>query len=64
MEARELIEALIARGWTQQQIGERIGLTQASVSKVARGDVDDVMSRSYRRLEALHAEVVNGAKAA
>lgn len=64
MEARELIEALIARGWTQQRIGERIGLTQASVSKVARGDVDDVMSRSYRHLESLHAEVMGSAKAA
>lgn len=57
MEAREIIQDLIDAKWTQQQIAERTGLTQASVSKVLRGDVKDVMSRTYRLLQELHAEV-------
>jgi transcriptional regulator with XRE-family HTH domain len=64
MEAKELIEALIERGWTQQQIGVRIGMGQAAISKLVRGDVNDMLSRAYRRLEALHAEVIAEAKVA
>lgn len=62
MEPRELIQALIAKGLTQVQIGDRIDIGQAGVSKLARGAVCDINSRSYRRLQALHTEVVlNGA---
>lgn len=58
MEPRTLVEALIGRGWTQKQIEERTGIPQPTVSKIARGDVSDVMSKSYRALLALHQEVV------
>lgn len=58
MEASELINDLIALGWTQAKIAERVGLQQPAISKVLRGEVSDVMSRSYRRLAALHAEVI------
>ena len=61
MEARDLIADLMARDWTQVQIAERTGITQPTVSKVVRGEVRDVMSRSYRRLAALHAEVMGQA---
>ncbi len=61
MEARDFISDLTKAGMTQAQIAERVGLVQATVSKIARGDVNDVMSRSYRRLAALHAEVVKSA---
>jgi predicted transcriptional regulator len=56
MEAKDFIEALVASGMTQSEIAECTGIPQPSISKVARGDVDDVLSRNYRKLQALHAE--------
>jgi transcriptional regulator with XRE-family HTH domain len=58
MEARDIVKQLIDAGMTQVQIAERTGITQPTVSKILRGDVRDVMSQSYRRLAAVHAEVV------
>jgi len=63
MEARDFVTDLIARGMSQQQIATRSGIPQPTISKVFRGDVADVLSRNYRKLQALHAEVV-GAGAA
>lgn len=58
MEARDYIAELINKGkLTQAQIAERTGMAQPTISKVARGDVKDVLSMSYRRLQALHTEV-------
>ena len=56
MEARDFIVALIAQGLTQSQIAERTGIPQPTISKVARGDVKDVLSTNYRKLQALFAE--------
>lgn len=64
MEAREFIAALIETGMTQSEIAERTGIPQPSISKVARGDVGDVLSKSYRKLQALHAERCAQSKAA
>jgi transcriptional regulator with XRE-family HTH domain len=62
MEAKDLIAALIDRGMTQQQIAEETGIPQPTLSKVLRGGVKDVMSRNYRKLEALHdREIASGA---
>lgn len=58
MEAHEFIHALIAAGLTQSQIADRTGVPQPTISKVMRGEVKDVMSRNYRRIQALHTEVV------
>ncbi len=58
MEARDFVAALVAHGLTQQQIAEKTGVPQPTVSKVLRGEVADVMSRNYRKLQALHAEVL------
>lgn len=58
MEARDFIADLVRSGLTQVQIAERTGIPQPTISKVARGDVADVLSRSYRKLQALHSEVV------
>jgi len=58
MEARDFVEALIGKGLTQSQIAERTGIPQPTISKVARGDVSDVLSRNYRKLQALHAELI------
>lgn len=59
MEARDFVEALIGKGLTQSQIAERTGIPQPTISKVARGDVSDVLSRNYRKLQALHDELIN-----
>lgn len=57
MEARDFIAAIVGSGLTQQQISERTGIPQPTISKVLRGDVADVLSRNYRKLQALHAEL-------
>lgn len=58
MEAKDFVAGLIGSGLTQSQIAERTGIPQPTLSKVLRGDVADVLSRNYRKLQALHAEVV------
>lgn len=57
MEPKEIVAGLIKAGLTQQQIADRAGLLQPYVSKVLRGEVDDVKSRTYRALLRVHAEV-------
>lgn len=57
MEPRELVQAIKAMGLTQEQIEQRTGIPQPTVSKIERGKVSDVMSRSYRALVTLHAEL-------
>ena len=64
MEARDFINALTASGLTQSDIAERTGIPQPTISKVARGDVADVLSRNYRKLQVLHDELIGGASAA
>jgi predicted transcriptional regulator len=54
MEARDFVLQLQEWGLTQTQIEERTGIPQPTVSKIARGEVGDVLSKAYRRLEALH----------
>lgn len=53
----ELVCALLEAGLTQQTIASRAEVHQTAVSKLARGDTADVMSRTYRALLDLHAEV-------
>lgn len=53
MEAQEIVKALIDRQMTQMQIAELTGIPQPTLSKILRGQVEDVMSRSYRKLAAL-----------
>jgi transcriptional regulator with XRE-family HTH domain len=60
MEAQDYVKELLAAGLTQTVIAERSGIPQPTISKIARGDVADVMSRNYRRLQAVHAEVLAG----
>lgn len=61
MEARDFVQALLDKGLTQSQIAEQCGIPQPSISKVVRGKenggVDDVLSRNYRKLEALYRKV-------
>lgn len=58
MEAKDFVHAIRAAGLTQAQIAERTGIPQPTISKIERGDVKDVMSKNYRALQSLHADVV------
>jgi transcriptional regulator with XRE-family HTH domain len=58
MEARDYVSDLLHRGWTQFQIAQRTGIPQPTISKVVRGATKDVLSQNYRKLQALHAEVL------
>ena len=51
MEAKDYVLALKERGFTQTQIAEGTGIPQPTISKIGRGDVNDVMSKSYRALQ-------------
>lgn len=57
MEAKDYVIAIHSEGLTQAQIALRSGIPQPTISKIMRGEVRDVMSRNYRALQALHAEV-------
>lgn len=57
MEARDYVLALKQNGMTQVQIEERTGIPQPTISKIERGDVADVMSKTYRALKATYDEV-------
>jgi len=50
MEAKDIVQALRSRGMTQTQIADATGIPQPTISKIERGEVMDVMSRSYRAL--------------
>lgn len=56
MEAREFVQDLIDWGLTQDQIAERTGIPQPTISKIRRGAVNDVLSRNWRSLQAVHRE--------
>ena len=56
MESRDFVQALTGWGFTQAQIEERTSIPQPTISKIARGAVDDVLSRNYRSLEAMYRE--------
>lgn len=53
MEAKEIIDVLIGSGMTQERIAKATGIGQPTISKIVRGQVDDVSSRRYRALLSL-----------
>lgn len=57
MEPRDLLIAIRESGLTQAQVSERTGIPQPTISKLERGDVQDVMSRNYRALQGLYDEI-------
>ena len=58
MEPRDYVIAIRSMGFTQAQIAEKTGIPQPTISKVEQGRVSDVMSRSYRALQAAYAELI------
>ena len=63
MEAQDYVVALVGLCWTQSQSAERTGIPQPTISKVFRGDVKDVLSQNYRKLQALHGQVTDASAA-
>lgn len=62
MEAQHYITELIGAKVRQVEIAQAIGLGQSTVSKVYRGQIDDIGSKPYRLLQELHAKRVKKAK--
>lgn len=60
MEAKDYVLAIQKHGLTQEQIAGETGIAQPTVSKILRGEVDDVLSRNYRALQSLHDRLVAG----
>lgn len=58
MDAKDYLLAIRSHGLTQTQVSQKTGIPQPTISKIERGDVADVMSRSYRALQDLYAELV------
>lgn len=57
MEAQDLLVAIRSTGMTQAEVAAETGIPQPTISKIERGDVSDVMSKSYRALQALYEKV-------
>lgn len=57
MTAREYLMAIREMGLTQVQISERTGVPQGTISKVERGQVGDVLSKTYLAIKALYDEL-------
>lgn len=58
MEAQDYVAAIRRKGLTQGEIAEKTKIPQPTISKIERGDVRDVMSRNYRALQTLLAELI------
>lgn len=63
MEARDYVLALKNLKLTQVQISEGTGIPQPTISKIERGEVEDVMSRSYRAIQAFYEKITTTNKA-
>jgi transcriptional regulator with XRE-family HTH domain len=58
MTAQELLRVIReAHKLTQVQVSARTGIPQPTVSKIERGDVEDVRASTYLALKALHDEL-------
>jgi transcriptional regulator with XRE-family HTH domain len=58
MDWKTLIAQIIAAGWSQEQIAERIGRSQAWVSSVLSEKCSDLKWRDGQKLIELHGSVV------
>jgi len=64
MQAKDLLAEIRATGMTQAEIASKTGIPQPTISKIERGEVNDVMSRNYRALESLYKYVSTRAEKA
>jgi transcriptional regulator with XRE-family HTH domain len=61
---KKLIDDLIASGWTQERIAERVEVGQAAISKLQTEQRKEMRSSNWERLVALHNEVCGESAAA
>ncbi len=59
MEAKDYVLALKGMKLTQVQISEGTGIPQPTISKIERGEVEDVMSKSYRAIQSFYIAQAN-----
>ncbi len=64
MTAQEYLKAIRDRGLTQAQIADKTGIPQGTISKIERGQVGDVLSKTYLAMKALHDQLESEAAAA
>jgi transcriptional regulator with XRE-family HTH domain len=58
MTPQDYLKAIREKGrLTQAEIAHRTGITQGTISKLERGDVEDVLSKTYLALQALYDEL-------
>ena len=57
MDSRKLLEEVRSTGLTQAEIAKELGILQASVSKLERGQTKELRGGAYARLLALHTRV-------
>lgn len=56
---QQVLQGIRAFGLTQAEVAARTGVPQSTISKVERGTVEDVMSRSYLALLALYEQLAD-----
>lgn len=63
MDAKDYLIAIRAEPYnlTQEQVADRTGIPQPTISKIERDKVKDVMSKTFVALQALHQEVTKAA---
>lgn len=64
MEAKDYVLAMKRHGLTQMQIEEKTGIPQPTISKIERGEVSDVMSKTYRALQSAYELILRSANKA
>ncbi len=60
MNAQEIVLALRAKGWLQEQIADHTHLTQGAISHIQNGRGKDVLASTYKRLLELYESLPKG----
>lgn len=60
LEPQQYVAALLAAGFTQQEIEEATGIPQPTVSKIKASPEKDVLSKNYRALKTAYTAMRDG----
>jgi transcriptional regulator with XRE-family HTH domain len=64
MDAQQLVVSIRKLGLSQEQVAQRVGMTQGAISHIETGRRKDVRATTKDSLVALHAELLSTAEAA
>jgi transcriptional regulator with XRE-family HTH domain len=64
MDAQELVVSIRKLGLSQEQVAQRVGMTQGAISHIETGRRKDVRATTKDNLVALHAELLGATEAA